>query len=373
MIHTDPKYRNYLQGLWLLLLAVLGLSLLALNWQPSTVRAQDEGESVERFAFEESADRLTIHVDLSGDEGVMLKLQEAAEGEGEADAQTGEEATAEEGDGETGEQPGGENADEEATGEAEEPAPAAGDELPRVEGADGQPVWQYTGPSEVEEINCDSRSWADLGYAGSVAAALADDNEADKPLKASASINLPSDASDRTWYCFRVPFVPTEGGTNFYYSPYTLKEAAAPEATDLLFTDSAPQDENGLPGSVTASAAEGTEVDPDSWQYVKVEAAEDCGAENDGLAFNEPAAANSTAAIASPDDAGAFYCFRVALAGSGGTEHLYDVYQVRELIQPAGEVDEEGSSTGLWVALAIIGGIAVIGLVFYVTKGRGGK
>ena len=385
MIHTDRKYHYYLGGLWLLLLAVIGLSLLALSWQPSTARAQDEEtngeESVERFVFEETSDMLTVKVDLSGDEGVMLKIQAPAEDEGEdegddgsgeeetGDDQTGEEENPE--DDQTGEE---ENPEDDQTGEEEngdEEESAGGDELPRLDDADGQPVWQYAGPSDVEEVNCDSRSWGDLGYVKSAAATLADDNEEDKPLKASLSISLPDDASDKTWYCFRVPFVAAEGETDFYYKPYQLKEASVTQIVNFSFTASAPQGEGGLPGSVTASVPEdGPAIDSDSWQYVKAASADDCDAENGDLTFNQPAAGNNTATITSPDDAGAVYCFRVALADSSGTEHLYDVYQVRELIQPVAAVDDEGGSSSLWIALAIVLGLGLGGLAFYMIKRR---
>ena len=367
MMYTDYKQRYYLRALWLVLLAALGLSLLVLSWQPSTARAQDENtneeETVERFTFEETSDMLTVNVDVSGDEGVMLKIQAALEEEGTDDETEG-----------TGDEQGTEDEQttEEVNGDGEELD--TGDELPRLDDADGQPVWQYVGPSEVEEVNCDSRSWVDLGYVESVMATLSDDNEADKPLRASLSISLPSDASDRTWYCFRVPFVTAEGEMDFYYKPYQLKDASAPQVVNFDFTPSAPQLEGGLPGSVAASIPEdGVTVDPQSWQYVKVAEADECNAENDDLAFNQPASENSTATIVSPDDAGDVYCFRVALADSGGTEHLYDVYQVRDLIQPVAATDDEGSSSSLLIALAVVLVLGLGGLAFYLVKGRGNK
>ena len=97
----------------------------------------------------------------------------------------------------------------ESTENNQEENTMTGLDLPRQEGADNKPVWQYVGPSSLVTSDCHSRAWEE-DFASShqtVVATLADDNQADQPVKASLKINLREDSSNQTWYCFRIPVV----------------------------------------------------------------------------------------------------------------------------------------------------------------------
>ena len=400
MIHVDSKSR-YLGSLLLIALAAIGVGLLALHWQPAAAQEQDEsgaentqegtngtegdqngseqgademGAETTFYEFEEADGSLTLTVDTSS-RGTILKLQAAA-GDDDAGDQAGEDQGADQSD-ETDDQNGedqntegddqaGEGDDQNGEDQTGEDQMAAGSDLPRVEDADDQPVWQYIGPSSLDEgLGCQSRSWSDLGQPTTAAASLSEDNEEDKPVKASLSVRLMADASTDTHYCFRVPYVAADGGENSYYISYQLTEAPEPgsDTEHFVFSPGSVQDEDQT-RDIEASLKEG---EASGWQYALVDSADICSEENAGtLTFEDGNRITVTS-----EDAGKIYCFRAVPADRTDGSYVYEAHTVPAIDDGAGG-EEESSSTRLWVALAVVAGVGIAALVIYMlNKSRG--
>ena len=400
MVYIKNK-SHYLGSLLLVALAAIGVGLLALHWQPAAAQAQGDDTTTENtqngtdapgenqdanqqesnteanwYEFEETDESLILTVDTSSKE-TMLKLQQAVSDD-EGDDQNGDDQNGDDqngddqngddqnGDDQNGDDQNGDDAN--ANANAEEDQDATGLDLPRIEGKDGQPVWQYVGPASADtDLSCQSRSWSELGQPQTVAATLAEDNQADKPVKASLTVSLPSDASTDTRYCFRVPYTDAEGGENFYYISHQLTDAPEPgsDTEHFIFRQGNIQDDNHT-REITVSLKDG---DATGWQHAQADSADLCSEENvDTLTFEDGDKITVTS-----EDAGNIYCFRAVPADQADGAYVYEAYTVpAATVASTAAGDEEGSSSArLWIALAVVAGVGVAALVIYMlSKGR---
>ena len=227
----------------------------------------------------------------------------------------------------------------------------------------GQPAWYYVGPSSTDELdNCNEISWLSIeDKAREVQATLATNAE-DAPKRASLSLELREDASDETRYCFRVPLLVNNTEVS-YYVARILEKAPTPvvAVNTLIFRPAAPAVDSAVPASVNVGVSDGTAIDPQSWQYARVDSNDDCHADNEEISFSEPSADNNNLEL-QVEDAGAFFCFRVVLTDSGSQEDsLYKAYQVPGATS---ETDEEatGGISRAFIVLIVI----VIGIIAYI-------
>ncbi len=228
----------------------------------------------------------------------------------------------------------------------------------------GQAVWSYVGPSSTDELdNCNEISWLSIEDKAREVQATLEATADDASKKASLSLELREDASDETRYCFRVPLLINDAEV-VYYIARILEKAPTPviAANTLIFRPAAPAADSAVPASVNVGVSDGTAIDSQSWQYARVDSADDCRADNEEISFSEPSADNNNLELQA-DDAGAFFCFRVALTDSDSQEDsLYKAYQVPS---STNEADEEATGGVSWIFIVLI--VLVIGIIAYIT------
>ena len=234
---------------------------------------------------------------------------------------------------------------------------------------DNKIIWQYVGPSTADDItNCNELGWLTLEEkAKSVEATVS----ADSSDIARVSLDT-SSAADQSRYCFS-PQLDLGGELFTYYLLSQPLQASAAQpadeaATGLVVSETAPPADSNVPSTVTVSAAAGTEIDADSWQYAEVSDVNDCNSSNDGISFNDPAAGNNAKDLDAAQ-AGKIFCFRAQLADSD--EHVYKAYQVSGEASSTEVADEEDGGVS-WIF--VVAAIAVIGIiVFIITRAAKSK